>query len=80
MDETAEALPVMMVPADTFLIGGLPPGTKGVHICSTKQAYRDGGVLFSVICYGVDMLGVGGGVHLALHTLSTGDTKSAPQN
>lgn len=80
LDENADARPVMKVQVNTFLIGGLPPGIKGVHICFTKQACRDGGILFSVICYGLDMLRVGGRVYLALHTFSTGDTKSALQN
>lgn len=52
---------VVKVRADKFLIWGLPSGAAGLHICSTKQAYRDGGVLFSVICYAVDMLGAGEG-------------------
>uniref|UniRef100_A0A674NYF7 ArfGAP with GTPase domain, ankyrin repeat and PH domain 3 n=1 Tax=Takifugu rubripes TaxID=31033 RepID=A0A674NYF7_TAKRU len=48
---------------------------KRDHICSNKQAYRDGGVLFCVISHRVDMLGGVGGAspgtaHLRLETLS----------
>lgn len=52
-----DACPVVKVHADKFDCPQAPTGC----ICSTKQAYCDGGVLLSVICYGVDMLGVGEG-------------------